>query len=286
MVGVPTAITVSSSPVRAVPSPSVPRVRPSAAPSNPAAMAAGATPAAPGAPAPRPSRRTRLLVFIVPAVLVLAGGATAAVVLVGSDTPKTAHRITIPATEELLSPEDVAPPAPADVEDQPVTTSTAPVSSAPVITVSAPAPTTAAPVAAAPAAGARPTSSAARPPSGPATVLRQHLEGLADGRYAAAFALMSPTYRSRNPRWPALRAQAAPAIRVTHVGRPAIAGAVAVVDVTFYARDTVRVSGSDTQCRRFSGRAHLQRIGGRWRYDPRPNALTPAILSASNSRCP
>jgi hypothetical protein len=134
-------------------------------------------------------------------------------------------------------------------------------------------------------------SPAAAPPAGgstlgPAMIVRRHLLQLGTGEYARAFALMSPAYRRHNPGWPSLRAFGAPAIRITAVGTPAVYGAEADVPVTFYARDLRPVEGSDTKCRRFSGVAHVVRIAGRWRYDPRTGALRAVVLPASDSRCP
>jgi hypothetical protein len=133
------------------------------------------------------------------------------------------------------------------------------------------------------------TSASPPPPSsrrGPATVLRRHLAALESGNYDEAFSLMSSSYRDREPRWPALRQEAKPAIAVESIGTASITDASADVPVTFYARDRFVTQGSDTQCRQFSGTAHMIRTGSSWRYDPPRNHLTAAVLPSSSSRCP
>jgi hypothetical protein len=50
--------------------------------------------------------------------------------------------------------------------------------------------------------------------TGPADVIRQHLEHLGSGQYQQAFALMTAAYRADNPDWVSDRAAADPGINV------------------------------------------------------------------------
>jgi hypothetical protein len=120
----------------------------------------------------------------------------------------------------------------------------------------------------------------------PEAVLRAHYDHLNAGEYSAAFALMSPRYRSSFPRWVANRATADPGLTVIDLGPTRIAGANAFVDVSFYARDRVNVKGSDTKCRYFEGTAHLRRYDAVWRYDPTGDGYAKRVVHRSNPNCP
>jgi uncharacterized RDD family membrane protein YckC len=226
----------------------------------------------PPLPEVRPSGVRRALLIAVSIVLVLASIATAAIVLSGP------HKTTTPpvaGADATISPSAAAVNRPFDNS-----------------TVPRRAPDPGSPAAAAPDPGTarsaadtnlRPT---APKPAGPASVLRRHLQQLNNHAYAQAFALMSPTYRNRNPQWPALRADAAPTIRIADVGTALISNDGSDVQIKFYAHDTRPTRGSDTNCRRFSGHAHLQRIDGQWRYDPAANSLSAVVLPSTNTQCP
>ena len=122
-------------------------------------------------------------------------------------------------------------------------------------------------------------------PDAPARVLRRHYQRIATGDYSAAFALMSASFRAANPDWIARLRTADPYLKVVEVGPSRVSGHVAHVQVKFYARDRQASPRSDTQCRRFSGRARLLRQGGRWVYAPRPNQFDVQELSRGLAVC-
>lgn len=106
-------------------------------------------------------------------------------------------------------------------------------------------------------------------PNTPTRILRRHYAHLDDGEYAAAFRLMSASYRSRNPKWTSERSQAGPNITIDSVGPASFpGGGVARVHVSFYAQDTYETSSSDTICRHFEGTVTMRKQDGAWRYDP------------------
>jgi hypothetical protein len=287
-------------------------------PTSLVAMIAG-DPAPAPAPAPAapaaPSRHARLAA-LAGALALLVGGAAAFLLAGGSGPPaKNAASATVrPATTSAAAP---APATHADAFPDAATTDasglgadtaaapndgadtgTGPIASdattapttetetltGPIATDTTTVPTTETstePSATTPA----PSAPAASPP-GPATVLRRHLTALGSGDYDAAFALLTLSFRARAPRWAAQRRQADPAISIQSIGTATISGASADVPVTFYARDRVATTGSDTRCRRFAGTAHMVRTGSQWRYDPLDNNLSATVLPSSNSRCP
>jgi hypothetical protein len=131
------------------------------------------------------------------------------------------------------------------------------------------------------------TTRAAPSATGPAAIIRQHLDDINEGHYLQAFSLMTPTYQAQNPSWPSVRATADPGIEVISVGSPQFpSSGTAHVTVDFYARDRHSVSGSSTQCRQFQGTVELVSVGGKWRYDPSASGLTGTLVPASNPNCP
>ena len=121
---------------------------------------------------------------------------------------------------------------------------------------------------------------------GPAAVIRQHLDDIAHGHYRQAFALLSSGYQAANPTWVSNHASAGSRVTVISIGTPSIAGGNANVPVVFFGRDRFASSASNTQCREFTGTAHLIKQGSVWRYDPVPGDLSATVVSASNPSCP
>jgi DNA-binding helix-hairpin-helix protein with protein kinase domain len=121
---------------------------------------------------------------------------------------------------------------------------------------------------------------------GPAMAVKRHFEYLAAGQPQRAFRLMSPRYRRAHPRWPAIRGRAQARFGPIRARVAAVNGREALVFVRFRARDTVRVRGSDTHCRRFTGRVHVIRVGNRWRYDPIPSHGLNARVVRTSGACP
>lgn len=126
-----------------------------------------------------------------------------------------------------------------------------------------------------------PTTAAPPPAPAPTRVMRKHYRLLASGNYDQAFMFMSPSYRNGNPNWVSERSSATPRITRLKVGLPEYKGDTAFVGVRFYAQDQSAVQGSDTQCRRFRGRAVLRRYGGAWRYEPVDTHYSVAVLPSS-----
>ncbi len=122
--------------------------------------------------------------------------------------------------------------------------------------------------------------------SGPAAVIRQHLDDIAHGHYQQAFALLSSGYQAANPTWVSNHASAGSRVTVVSIGAPTVAGGNANVPVVFFGRDRFATSASNTQCREFTGTAHLIKQGSVWRYDPVPGDLSATVVSASNPSCP
>jgi hypothetical protein len=129
--------------------------------------------------------------------------------------------------------------------------------------------------------GGQQGASAPKPLPGSSRTIKEHLERLATGDYAGAFALMSQSYRSKNPGWTANREQGDPEIGIVGVGQPHYAGKDAHVYVKFYARDRNPAKGSDTQCRLFEGTVFMIDNGGTWRYEPGGNRLSGSVLPDS-----
>lgn len=129
---------------------------------------------------------------------------------------------------------------------------------------------------------ATPTTPSLPPPS---STIRMHLERLADGDYAGAFALMSYSYRSANPGWVEDRSQADPEVNIVGVGSPHYQHESAQVYVKFYARDRYPTHGSDTRCRLFSGFVHMIEHGGTWRYEPAGGSLSAVVEPDGDPNC-
>lgn len=130
------------------------------------------------------------------------------------------------------------------------------------------------------------TGTTASNPNAPSKVLRRHFQRLNRGEYDDAFALFSSRYQAMAPKWAENRGPAQPYINVIEVGPTKFAGGgVAYVYVKFYARDRVRVPGSDTVCRRFEGSARMRQDGGSWRYDAGGNQIEDVELPSTLSKC-
>lgn len=121
--------------------------------------------------------------------------------------------------------------------------------------------------------------------SGPAAVMREHLDDINSGNYQQAFALMSASYRAQNPSWLSNHTRANPGITVISVGQPSLSSKGAEVPVDFYARDRNPTSGSDTNCREFTGTVTVIQTHGVWRYDP-AGTLTSTIVPRRHPNCP
>ncbi len=121
---------------------------------------------------------------------------------------------------------------------------------------------------------------------GPAAVIREHLDDIANGQYQQAFALLSSSYQAANPDWVGNHSSGGSSVNVISIGAPAISGGSANVPVEFFARDRFPTSPSDTGCREFSGTAHMIIQGGAWRYDPVAGDLAATVAPSSDPSCP
>jgi hypothetical protein len=119
----------------------------------------------------------------------------------------------------------------------------------------------------------------------PARTVELHFKRLGEGDYEGAFAMMSASYRSANPNWVDNRQAADPMIDIAKVGSPHYGEGSARVYIEFYARDRHPTTGSDTQCRRFSGFAYLIGHGSTWRYEPAGNHYTAVVEPPDDPNC-
>jgi hypothetical protein len=132
-----------------------------------------------------------------------------------------------------------------------------------------------------------PPPPASPPSSGALKVVTAHFEHLRDGEYQAAFNLFIPSYQgTAGSSWVSLRSTARPGVNIISITPLSNDGTFATMDAKIVTRDNVRVAGSDTQCRRFTGTLAARKQGGRWYYSPGENHLQPAVLPPSNSQCP
>lgn len=118
----------------------------------------------------------------------------------------------------------------------------------------------------------------------PARAIRAHYDAIDDGDYRRAFMLMTAGYRAAQPGWLSQFSSAQPHINLARVGSPRISGSHAVVDVSFYARDSYDTPESDTRCRHFTGIVNLVKTSDGWRYSP-PGEFTSRVVDGS-PRCP
>lgn len=122
--------------------------------------------------------------------------------------------------------------------------------------------------------------------SGPATTMRTYLTELGSGNEAAAYRMMGPAYREKNPSWVGDREQGQPQVKILSIGSATYRAGEARVPVDFYAWDKNRAHESDTQCREFSGIATLIAHGGEWQYEPLTSGLSASERSESDPNCP
>jgi hypothetical protein len=216
-------------------------------------------------PAERAKRRSwsPTMVIAIVAVLVIAAGAGVAVALIAgghSRSPRSAHG---GAGSRSVSHGDAAKGAKSGTATQLAGSSVT------------------ATTGAAPSASAHSTVAQTH---GPAGAIRGHLEDLENGRYQAAFDLMTAGYRAQNPQWASVREEADPTIRIAAVGAPHYGSGDASVYVDFYAQDTNATPGSDTYCRQFTGTVELVKHGSTWQYDPYGDHLTSKLRQNADCR--
>ena len=117
--------------------------------------------------------------------------------------------------------------------------------------------------------------------------MRSHFEHLRDGEYDAAFNLFTPSYQSKaSSSWISQRSAADPGVNIAFIDPSSNNGSFATFSAKIYLRDTVNVSGSDTQCRRFEGTLAARKLNGRWYYSPADNNWSGKVLPSSISECP
>jgi hypothetical protein len=102
---------------------------------------------------------------------------------------------------------------------------------------------------------------------GPAATVSTYWQDMADGSYAAAYALETTRVQGDFPNFVADREEGDPVINVIYVGSPQYGSGSATVPIEFYARDRYPNPNSDTLCRLFDTSANMVQEGGQWYYD-------------------